>query len=221
MSPKLAASILSADFGHLAEQVKLIEPHADLVHVDAMDSHFVPVLSVGPVVVASIRRSTSLPIHCHLQVSRPEVLLADFAEAGTDIATVHVEAVEEPSKLTAQAASLGMKAGLAVSPATPADRVFPHLEELDRVLVMSVQPGWAGQPFMDAVLPKIEAVRAEIERRGLEVDVEVDGGIDEGSGARCVAAGATVLAAASSIFKANDPAEAARRLASVSATQEG
>src|SRR5436189_3434850 len=132
MSASIAASILSADFGFLADQVKLVEPHADLLHVDAMDAHFVPVLSIGPVVVESLRKVTDLPLHCHLMVSRPEALLSDFADAGADIVTVHVEAVDEPEKVVAQATSLGMKAGLAVNPDTPVESVFPHLEELDR-----------------------------------------------------------------------------------------
>ena len=217
MSAKIAASILSADFGYLADQVKRVEAHADLLHVDAMDAHFVPVLSIGPVVVESLRRVSGLPLHCHLMVSRPETLLPDFADAGADIVTVHMEAIEDPNKIISQASSLGMRAGLAVNPDTPVETVFPHLDELDRVLVMSVQPGWAGQQFIEGALPKIESVRGEIERRGLPVEVEVDGGINEKTGARCVAAGATVLAAASSIFKAADPADATRRLSAMAA----
>jgi ribulose-phosphate 3-epimerase len=182
-----------------------------------MDAHFVPVLSIGPVVVESLRKITDLPIHCHLMVERPEALLPDFAAAGADIVTCHVEAIENPAKIVAQAASLGMKAGLAVNPETPVREVFAHLDELDRVLVMSVHPGWAGQDFLDEALPKIDSVRTEIERRGLSVEVEVDGGINERTGPRCIAAGATVLAAASSIFKAPDPAEATRRLAALTA----
>jgi len=213
MAGKIAASILSADFAYLAAEIKKVEPHADLIHIDAMDAHFVPPLSIGPVVVEAVRRVTSLPLHCHLMVERPESLFPDFAEAGTDIVTCHVEAVEDPGPVVRQAASLGMRAGLAVNPDTPVEEVFPHLESLDRVLVMSVQPGWAGQRFIEGTLPKIEAARTEIERQGLRVEVEVDGGIDESTGPRCVAAGATVLAAASSIFKASDPADATRRLA--------
>lgn len=211
----LAASILSADFAHLADQVKLVEEHADLLHVDVMDAHFVPVLSIGPVVVESLRRVTSSPLHCHLMVERPSVLLEGFADAGADIVTAHVESDVQEEAFVERAATLGMRAGLAVSPDTPVDRVFPHLERLDRVLVMSVRPGWSGQDFMEGALPKIEAARREIDRRGLKVDVEVDGGIDETTASRCVAAGATVVAAASSIFKAADPADASRRLASV------
>ncbi len=215
MSAKVAASILSADFAHLARELKAVEEHVDLIHIDAMDAHFVPVLSIGPVVVESIRSVTRLPFHCHLMVDRPERLFEDFARAGTDIVTCHMEAVDNPAGVIRRAAALGMRAGLAVNPATPVEEVFPHLESLDRVLVMSVNPGWAGQPFLEEALPKIGAARSEIERRGLNVEVEVDGGINAETGHRCVSAGATVLAAASSIFKAPDPAEAARELAGV------
>jgi ribulose-phosphate 3-epimerase len=212
---KVAASILSADFGYLADQIKLVEQHVELIHIDAMDAHFVPPLSVGPVVVESVRKVTGLPLHCHLMVDRPQDLLKDFAEAGADIVTVHREAVEDPAKLIEQAGSLGMKSGLAVNPETSVEETFPYLETLDRVLVMSVNPGWAGQAFLDEALPKIESARKEIDRQGLSVEIEVDGGINERSGPRCLAAGATVLAAASSIFKTPDPAGAARRLAAL------
>jgi ribulose-phosphate 3-epimerase len=220
MAGKVAASILSADFAHLGDQVKLVAPYADLIHIDAMDAHFVPPLSVGPVVVEAVRRVTDLPLHCHLMVEHPDRLLSDFAEAGADIVTCHVEAVESPASVIRQAQALGLRAGLAVNPETPVDRVFPHLEDLDRVLVMSVNPGWAGQAFLEEALPKIEAARNETERRGLSVEIEVDGGIDATTGPRCLAAGATVLAAASSIFKAADPGEATRRLAAVAGEQE-
>jgi ribulose-phosphate 3-epimerase len=211
--PKVAASILSADFANLAEQIKLVEPHVELIHIDAMDAHFVPPLSVGPVVVEAVRNVTGLPLHCHLMVDRPQDLLKDFAEAGADIVTVHREAVDDPARVIELAGSLGMRSGLAVNPETAVEEAFPYLESLDRVLVMSVDPGWAGQSFLEGALPKIEAARKEIDRQGLIVEIEVDGGINERSGPRCLAAGATVLAAASSIFKAPDPASAARRLA--------
>jgi ribulose-phosphate 3-epimerase len=129
--------------------------------------------------------------------------------------TCHVEALDDPAPVVRKARDIGMRAGLAVNPATPVETVFPHLEDLDDVIVMSVRPGWAGQAFIPEVLPKIERVRREIDRRGLSIDVEVDGGIDPETGARCIGAGATVLAAASSIFKARDPAEVARTLAAV------
>jgi ribulose-phosphate 3-epimerase len=212
---KIAASILSADHAYLADQIKLVERHVELIHIDCMDAHFVPVLSVGPVVVEGVRRVTDLPLHCHLMVERPARLFPAFAEAGADIVTSHWEAVEDAGETVAEAERLGMRAGLAVNPDTPVKEVFPFLERLDRVLVMSVNPGWAGQSFIEEALPKIEEVREEIDRQGLSVEVEVDGGINERTAPRCLAAGATVLAAASSIFKAPDPGEAARRLAAL------
>jgi ribulose-phosphate 3-epimerase len=213
MTAKIAASILSADFAFLAQQVKLVEEDADLIHIDCMDGHFVPVLSIGPVVIESLRPHSTLPFHCHLQVERPERLFTDFAKAGADIVTAHVEACQDPGATIAEAEANGMRAGLAVSPETDVRQVFPHLERLDRVVIMSVDPGWSGQRFIEAALPKIEVVRTEIDRRGLDVEVEVDGGIDERTAPRCVAAGATVLAAASSIFTASDPAAAVNGLA--------
>jgi ribulose-phosphate 3-epimerase len=215
MPGKVAASILSADFAYLAHQVKLVEEHVDLLHIDAMDAHFVPPLSVGPVVVESLRRVTALPLHCHLMVERPESLFEDFARAGADVVTSHLEAVEEPAAAVRRAGELGMRAGLAVNPGTPVEDLFPYLESLDRVLVMSVNPGWAGQEFLEGALPKIESVRKEIDRQGLTVEVEVDGGVNERTAPRCLAAGATILAAASSIFKAPHPNVAAERLAAL------
>jgi len=212
---KLAASILSADFAHLADQVKLIEPFADAIHIDVMDGHFVPPLTIGPVVVGSLRPQTALTLHCHLMVERPERLFDDFAATGTDMVTCHLEALDDPEPVLRKARELGMRTGLAVNPDTPVEGVFRHLDGLDNVIVMSVHPGWAGQPFMPEVLPKIESARAEIDGRGLAVDVEVDGGINVDTGGRCVDAGATVLAAASSIFKADDPVRAARELAAI------
>jgi ribulose-phosphate 3-epimerase len=210
---KLAASILSADFAHLADQVKEVESDLDLIHVDNMDAHFVPPLCLGAVVVASLRRVTDLPLHCHLMVERPIELLRDFAEAGADIVSMHMECDDEPERAVKEAAAQGLRAGLAVSPQTPVESVFPFLEDLDRILVMSVRPGWSGQSFLESALPKIESARSEIDRRGLSVEIEVDGGINSETGARCLAAGATVLTAASSIFKAPDMREAAHRLA--------
>ena len=212
--PRVAASILSADFARLGEQIKAVEPHADIIHVDVMDAHFVPPLTIGPVVVESVRPVTDRTLHAHLMVERPEALFEDFAEAGTDLVTFHLEAAAEPAAVVGRAGGLGMRPGIAVNPETPIESVFPYLEGLDNVIVMTLaRTGWAGQPFQESSLPKIEALRREIDRRGLEVDVVVDGGIDQDSAPRCLAAGATVLAAASSIFKADDPAAAAARLA--------
>lgn len=212
---KLAASILSADFAYLADQVKLVEQNADLIHIDVMDAHFVPTLSIGPVVVESLRPVTRLPLHCHLMVDRPVDLLDDLRAAGCDMVTSHVEAVPDVSKTVEETIRRGFRAGLAVNPETPVESVFEHLDRLDNVIVMSVNPGWSGQRFIEDALVKIEAVRKEIDRRGLTTDVEVDGGVNDETAPRCVAAGASVLAAASSIFKVDDPAGASARLAGV------
>ncbi len=211
----VAASVLSADLAHLADQIKLVEPYAEAIHIDVMDAHFVPPLTIGPVVVESLRPVTGLTLHCHLMVEHPESLLDDFAGAGADMVSVHIEAVEEPADVLRKARDKGMRAGLAVAPETPIDRVLPHLGELDNVIVMSVRPGWAGQLFRPEVLPKIERVRSEVDRLGLSVGVEVDGGINVETGRQCVDAGATVLAAASSIYRAPDPVRAIRELAAV------
>jgi ribulose-phosphate 3-epimerase len=218
---RVAASILSADFSRLGDQVKAVEPYADMVHVDVMDAHFVPPLTIGPVVIESLRPVTSLPLHAHLMVERPLGLLEDLKAAGTDIVTFHIEAVAEPSVVIKETEALDMRPGVAVNPETEVQDAFPYLDQLDNVIVMTLQrTGWAGQPFQESSLAKIEAVRKEIDSRGLKVDVVVDGGINEESGRRCIAAGATVIAAASSMFRAGDPAEAAQRLRAAADTKE-
>jgi ribulose-phosphate 3-epimerase len=209
---KLAASILSADLARLAEEVKLVEPHVDLIHMDVMDAHFVPPLTIGPPVIAALRRHTALPLHAHLQVESPEALFEDLAEAGTDAVTFQVEPAEDPAPLIRKAAATGVRVGLALGPPTPFERASAHLDEIDDLIVLTVHPGWAGQPFRPETLDKVEAARTEIDRRGLDVDVHVDGGVNAQTVRRCVDAGADVVAAASAIFGAADPAHAAREL---------
>ena len=211
---RLAASILSADFAYLADQVKAVEPYADVLHVDVMDAHFVPPLTIGPVVVEALRPHTRLPVHCHLMVEAPDNLFDDLQAAGTDMVTCHMEALDDPGETIARARKHEFRVGLGLNPETAVDSVFPHLEDIDSVLVMTLyKTGYAGTPFNDDMLRKVEAARTEIDRRGLSVDIEVDGGINEETGRRCVAAGATVIAAASSIFKADDIGRAAKKLA--------
>jgi ribulose-phosphate 3-epimerase len=212
---KLSASILSADFAHLADQVEQVEAFADVVHVDVMDGRFVPPLTIGPVVVASLRPHTGRTLHGHLMVEAPEALFDELAEAGMDVVSFHVEAVTEVAPVIRKARGAGLGVGLTVNPETAVDAVFPHLEDVDDVMVMSVHPGWAGQAFIPEALPKLEAVRAETERRGLAIDVEVDGGVKLDNARRCVEAGANVLVAASAIFHAPDPAGAARELKAI------
>ena len=212
---KLSASILSADFSRLGEQVKLVEPYAEVIHIDVMDAHFVPPLTIGPVVVASLRPVTERVLHGHLMVEAPEALFDELAEAGMDIVSFHVEAVEDPAPVIRKARGAGLDVGMTVNPETPVERIVPYLEELDDVMVMSVHPGWSGQAFIPESLPKLRAVREELDRRGLKGDVEIDGGVKLDNARRCMDAGATVLVAASAIFQAPDIAAAARELADI------
>lgn len=212
---KLSASILAADLARLGDQVKLVEPHADIIHIDVMDAHFVPPLTIGPVVVASLRPHTYRTLHGHLMVEAPASLFDELAQAGMEVVSFHVEAVEDPAPVIEKARGAGMGVGLTVNPETPIERVYPYLDSIDDVMVMAVHPGWAGQAFIPEALPKVEAVRAELERRGLSADVEVDGGVKLGNARRCVEAGANVLVAASAIFRADDIAAAARGLKSI------
>ena len=215
---KLSASILSADLAHLGDQIRLVEPYAETIHVDVMDGRFVPPLTFGPLVVASLRRITSRTLHGHLQVESPESLLDELAQSGMDTVSVHLEAVDDAGPVIAKARGAGLGVGLAVSPETPVERAFPFLEDIDDVIVMSVHPGWAGQPFIPDSLPKVHAVRRELERRGLRADMEIDGGITTANARSALDAGANVLVAASAIFQATDIAAAARELARIAAS---
>ena len=211
----LSASILSADFAHLADQVKLVEPYAEVIHIDVMDAHFVPPLTIGPVVVASLRPVTGRVLHGHLMVEAPEGLFDDLAEAGLDVVSFHHEAVADPAPVIAKARGTGMRVGMTLNMETPVDAIFPYLDELDDVMLMSIKPGWSGQVLDPEVYPRLESVRAEVDRRGLATAVELDGGVKVDNAQRAIDAGATVLVAASAIFQSPDPAAAARELAAI------
>jgi ribulose-phosphate 3-epimerase len=211
----LSASILSADFAHLADQVKLVEPYAEVIHIDVMDAHFVPPLTIGPVVVASLRPVTDRVLHGHLMVEAPEGLFDELADAGLDVVSFHHEAVADPAPVIAKARGTGMRVGMTLNMETPVDAIFPYLDELDDVMLMSIKPGWSGQTLDPDVYPRLESVRAEVDRRGLATAVELDGGVKVDNAQRAIDAGATVLVAASAIFQAPDPAAAARELAAI------
>lgn len=211
MTRKIAPSILSADFARLAHDVDRVAGEADLLHVDVMDGHFVPNLTIGPPVVASLRDYTDLYLDCHLMIDNPDVLLDDFAKAGADSCTVHVE-LGDPRPLFDRMRALGMRVGLVLNPETGFDAVAPYLDEIDILLVMSVHPGWGGQAFIPEVLDKVRAARHEIDTRGLAVEVEIDGGISAHTAREAAAAGADILVAGSAIFHADDPAAAAREI---------
>jgi ribulose-phosphate 3-epimerase len=217
---KLAPSILGADFARLADEIGRIEKFADLLHIDAMDGHFVPPITIGPVVVKAVRAITTLPLECHLMVTDPLGQTEQFAEAGADSVIVHLEAAPDPTAVIKRARALSLDVGISINPPTSLDTVIPYLDQVDVLNVMTVNPGWAGQAFLPDVLPKITEARKEIDRRGLDVAIAVDGGIDIETGRQALDAGATVLGAASSIFGKPDPAEAARALKDMLAERE-
>jgi len=208
---KLAPSILSADFAALGQEVDRVADEADLLHVDVMDGHFVPNLTIGPPVVESLRKRTELFLDCHLMVDNPRVLLADFASAGADGCTVHVE-VGDPRPAFDEMRALGLRVGLTLNPETPLDAVLPHIEQIDLLLVMSVHPGWGGQAFIPGTLDKLRVARQIVDERALPVELEIDGGIKVDNAHLAVDAGADILVAGSAICHADDPAVAARRI---------
>ena len=199
----IAPSILSADFGRLAEEVRAVEAAgADVIHVDVMDGRFVPNITIGPLVVRAVRAATKLPLDVHLMIVEPERYVEEFARAGADLISVHLEASPHLHRTVQLIKSLGKKASVAVNPHSPLDGLDVVLPELDMVLLMSVNPGFGGQKFIEAVVPKIEALRATITRRGLATNIEVDGGVAPDTVGRVVRAGANVLVAGSAVFGA-------------------
>jgi ribulose-phosphate 3-epimerase len=208
---KLAPSILSADFAELGAEVERVSEVADLLHVDVMDGHFVPNLTIGPPVVRSLRKRTDLFLDCHLMVDNPGVLLEEFADAGADRCIVHVE-LGDPRPLFDELRARDVGVGLVLNPPTPVDAVMPYLDQIDLLLVMSVNPGWGGQAFIPEVLDKVVAARKEIDARGLAVEIEIDGGINVDTAPAAAAAGCDILVAGSAVFRAPDPVAAARAI---------
>lgn len=204
MGVQISPSLLSADFARLADEAARV-PSADWLHVDVMDYHFVPNLTLGLPVVESLLRATDTPLDCHLMIADPDRWAPSYAEAGAGSVTVHVEAVNAPIRLARTLRGLGARAGLALNPGTGIEEYADLLPEFDMVLLMTVEPGFGGQPFLDMVLPKVRRARDIARARGLDIWVQVDGGVSPDTIARCAEAGADVFVAGSAVFGADDP----------------
>ncbi len=202
---KIAPSILSADFSKLGEEIKDVERGgADYIHVDVMDGHFVPNITIGPLIVEAIRPITKLPLDVHLMIENPDQYIEAFANAGADYLTVHVEACKHLHRTIHYIKSFGVKAGVVLNPATPVQTIEHVIEDIDMVLLMTVNPGFGGQKFIEQVLPKITQVKELVDKKGLSVEIEVDGGVNEETARKCVDAGANVLVAGSAIYNERD-----------------
>jgi ribulose-phosphate 3-epimerase len=209
----VSPSLLSCDFGRLAEEVRAVEAAgADWVHVDVMDGRFVPNITIGPVVVQAIKRAATRPLDVHLMIVEPEKYIDAFAKAGADILTVHVEASPHLHRTLQQIRQAGAKPAVVLNPSTPLAAVEEVLGEVEMVLLMSVNPGFGGQSFIESTVERVRRLRAMIDARGLSVDIEVDGGINAETAKRVTEAGATVLVAGSYVFGAKDYAQAIRSL---------
>jgi ribulose-phosphate 3-epimerase len=199
--PHISASILNADFSRLGHEVeRAAAGGVDSIHLDVMDGHFVDNLTMGPVVVESVRGRTALPFHAHLMIRNPLAYSERFARAGSDIIAFHVEADDDPRAVIAEIEDAGKRPGIALNPETPADAVVPWLDRVDLLLVMTVHPGWGGQAFITDVLPKMRALRAEIDRRGLDVQIGVDGGVNLDTIGMADEAGGDVFVAGSALY---------------------
>ena len=217
---KIAPSILSADFSRLGAQVAEAERGgADAIHIDIMDGNFVPNITMGPVVVQAIRRHTSLPFDLHLMIDAPERYIAEFTAAGADTITVHAEACVHLHSVVQQIRAAGKRPSVAISPATPVSAIEEIIADIDQVLVMTVNPGFGGQAFIEAMLGKISRVRALIEERGLDTDLQVDGGVSAATAAAVARAGANVLVAGSAVY--NDRMSVADAIAAIRASAVG
>jgi ribulose-phosphate 3-epimerase len=213
---RITPSILNADFANLATEVGRI-PSADFIHVDVMDNHFVPNLTIGLPVVESLHRAVATPLDIHLMIADPDRWAPGFAEAGAESVTFHVEAAHAPVRLARELRAKGARSGVALNPATPVEACATMLGEVDTVLLMTVEPGFGGQKFLDLVLPKITAIRRLVSAANLDVWIQVDGGVSAETVERCAEAGADTFVAGSAVYSADDPDAMVQRLAGLAA----
>ena len=211
---KVAPSILSADFSRLGEEIRAVEAAgADIIHIDVMDGHFVPNITIGPLIVQAARKVTKLPLDVHLMIENPELYIADFATAGADYLTVHAEAAYHLHRLVQSIREhKGVKAAVSLNPATPLEALDYVLGDLDMVLIMSVNPGFGGQAFIPSQIDKIRALRKRVDDRKLDLEIEVDGGVKTDNAAEVAAAGADILVAGSAVFGSKDYAAAIKEI---------
>lgn len=213
---KIAPSMLSCDFSVMREElIKIDRCGADWVHLDVMDGHFVPNLTIGPSVIQAIRPYTKLPFDVHLMITHPLNYVEAFAKAGSDILTFHIESDSDTAQTISKIKEMGMKPGLSVKPGTPIESVYPYLDDLYLVLVMTVEPGFGGQKFMANMMPKVKALKEEIKRRNLNLLIEIDGGVSADNISLAAEAGVDVSVAGTSVFKAEDPARAIAQMQTV------
>jgi ribulose-phosphate 3-epimerase len=212
MAVQISPSILSADFARLADEAEAVSGVADWLHVDVMDNHFVPNLTLGQPVVEALLKHVSLPVDCHLMIEDPDRWAPGYAEAGARNVTVHAEAVKAPVRTLRAIRSAGARAGLAVNPGTPVEPYADLLPEIDMLLLMTVEPGFGGQKFLDIVLPKLRRARAMVAGHGGSIWLQVDGGVSTQTIERCAEAGADVFVAGSAVYSADDPARAVQAL---------